>query len=49
MNQLVDGALKTIHLKFKQHNMAFASIVNKHQQYDALVGRQQQHGNGILL
>ena len=46
MNQIVDGALKTIHLKFEQSDTTFILIANNHQQYDALVGRQQQQQQG---
>ena len=44
MNQIVDGVLKGVYEKVGQIDVNFQQIAAKHSQYDALVGRQQQHG-----
>ena len=44
MNTFMDGSLRTINLRFEQHDVAFREIANKHLQYDALAERQQQYG-----
>ena len=46
MNTIMHGPLRTTDLRFEQHDLAVCEIANtnKHLQYDALGGRQQQSG-----
>ena len=43
---IVDGALKSMSLRFDQHDLAFRQIFAKHQIYDDIVSRRPQQGKG---
>ena len=43
---IVDGVIRSLNLRFEQHDLAFAQNHSKHQTYDDIVSRRPQHGKG---
>ena len=46
MDTLMDGSLRTVHMRFEHHDVAFREIYSKHAIYDDIQSRRQQQGKG---